>query len=93
MVGDGEEAAGLKMLAEKTLQSPIDPRHMRYCPTMDLLAIAMADGQVHVFRTNGQKVFGISGKETPGDIADMIWKPDGEFATAESFIAVCSNDP
>ncbi|KAI4199117.1 MAG: hypothetical protein LQ346_002636 [Caloplaca aetnensis] len=87
MVGDGEEAAGLKMLAEKTLQSPIDPRHMRYCPTMDLLAIAMADGQVHVFRTNGQKVFGISGKETPGDIADMIWKPDGEFATAESFIA------
>lgn len=78
MAGEGEEAAGLKMLAEKTLQSPIDPRHITYCPTMDLLALATADGQVHVFRTNGQRVFGIPKKETTGDIADLVWKPDGE---------------
>lgn len=77
MDGEEKEAAGLRMLAEKALSSPINPRSMAYCPTMDLLALVTVDEQVHVFRRNGQRVFGVSGKDSAGNIADLKWKPDG----------------
>ncbi|KAL9011267.1 MAG: hypothetical protein Q9173_003875 [Seirophora scorigena] len=72
-----ERTAGLKMLAEKALQTPINPKHMRYCPSMDLLALATTDQQIHVFRTKGQRVFGVSRKEPSDRIVKMTWKPNG----------------
>lgn len=68
----------LKMLAEKILQAPINPKHLAYCPTMDLLALATADEHIHVFRTNGQKVFGVKRKDSATRVADVKWKPDGK---------------
>lgn len=72
-----EDEAGLTMLAEKTLQTAILPNLLAYCPTMDLLALATADEHVHVFRLNGQKVFGVSKIGSAGEIADLTWKPNG----------------
>lgn len=83
MKNQEKEAAGLKMLVEKALQCPVNPRHVAYCPTMDLLALATADEQTHVFRTNGQRVFSVSRKEPGGKIADIKWKPDGMLNYAD----------
>ncbi|PGH12046.1 hypothetical protein AJ80_06865 [Polytolypa hystricis UAMH7299] len=48
----------LVCVAEKTLPSKCKPRTLTYCPSMDLVALATEDEQVHVFRLNGQRVFG-----------------------------------
>ena len=64
-------------LAEKVVQPAINPTHVAYCPTMDLVALATIDEQVQVYRLNGQKVFGIVNKQTPGQIDQLKWKPNG----------------
>lgn len=64
-------------LAEKVVQPAINPTHVAYCPTMDLVALATVDEQVQVYRLNGQKVFGILNKQTSGQIDQMKWKPNG----------------
>ncbi|KAL8656732.1 MAG: hypothetical protein Q9210_000073 [Variospora velana] len=78
MEDEEKGAASLKMLAEKALQTPINPNHMRYCPSMDLLALTTTDDQIHVFRTKGQRVFGVSRKVSAGKIVKLAWKPDGQ---------------
>ncbi|KAL9031876.1 MAG: hypothetical protein Q9196_000131 [Gyalolechia fulgens] len=70
--------ASLTMLAEKTLHYPINLKHLAYCPTMSLLALATDDEQVHVFRTNGQRVFGITRKNPASKVTGIKWKPDGQ---------------
>lgn len=77
---DEEETgvASLTMLAETILQYPVNPKHLAYCPTMSLLAIATDNDQVHVFRTNGQKVFGIARKGPASKVTGIKWKPDGQ---------------
>ena len=64
-------------LAEKVIQPAINPTHVAYCPTMDLIALATIDEQVQVYRLNGQKVFGIVNKQTSGQIDQLKWKPNG----------------
>ena len=68
----------LTMLAEKVVQSAIDPSHLAYCPTMDLVACATVDEQVSVYRLNGQKIFGISSKSGMGKVEGIRWKPNGD---------------
>ena len=64
-------------MVEKVVQPAIDPRHAAYCPTMDLIALSTVDGQTHVYRLNGQKVFGVPNKEEPGRVSQIRWKPNG----------------
>ena len=64
-------------LAEKVVQPAINPAHVAYCPTMDLVALATIDEQVQVYRLNGQKVFGILNKQTPARVDHIKWKPNG----------------
>lgn len=64
-------------LAEKVVQPAMNPTHVAYCPTMDLVALATVDEQVQVYRLNGQKVFGIINKQTSGQIDQLKWKPNG----------------
>ena len=45
-------------VAEKILPAKCKPQTLAYCPTMDLIALAADDKQLHVFRLNGQRVFG-----------------------------------
>lgn len=71
-------AAMLYTLSEKAVQPKINPLHVAYCPTMDLIALATIDEKVHVFRFNGQKVFGVTSKECLAKINQIRWKPNGE---------------
>lgn len=67
----------LNLLAEKVMHEAIQLEHVAYCPTMDLVAIATADNQVHIFRLNGQRVFGVANK-LGLDIKQLKWKPNGQ---------------
>ena len=64
-------------LADKVVQPAINPAHVAYCPTMDLVALATIDEHVQVYRLNGQKVFGIPNKQTSAQIDQIKWKPNG----------------
>ena len=77
-------------LAEKVVQPAINPTHVAYCPTMDLVALATIDEQVQVYRLNGQKVFGIVNKQTSGQIDQIKWKPNG--ITAPNLLSIIRAD-
>jgi anaphase-promoting complex subunit 4 len=64
-------------VAQKVLPQAIKPGVLAYCPTMDLVALATRDEQVHVFRLNGQRVFGITNKHQGCQILQLVWKPNG----------------
>ena len=66
-------------LAEKAVQPAIKPDHIAYCPTMDLISLATVDEQVHVYRLNGQKVFGVQNKQLSAKVSKVKWKPNGEI--------------
>ena len=65
------------MLAERVVQPAINAEHLAYCPSMDLIAFATIDDLVHVHQLNGQKVFGVSGKQSMGSVRSIKWKPNG----------------
>ena len=64
-------------LAEKLVQPAVSPQHLAYCPTMDLIALGSIDEHVHVYRLNGQKVFGIANKHSTRKLRQIKWKPNG----------------
>ncbi len=65
-------------LAEKVVQPAINPKHLAYCPTMDLIALATVDEQVQVYRLNGQKVFSVQSRDSSIKIGRIKWKPNGK---------------
>jgi anaphase-promoting complex subunit 4 len=73
----------LTAVAEKALPAKCKPGLLSYCPTMDLVALATEDEQLHVFRLNGQRVFGadLAGDqyldEVQGEVRGIGWKNDG----------------
>ncbi len=72
------ESVTLNLLAEKVVHPAIKPEYMAYCPTMDLIALATTDEQVHVHRLNGQKIFGATTKQSLVKINSLRWKPNGK---------------
>lgn len=78
MALDSGRVGMLNMLAEKVVQPPISPRHMSYCPSMDLIACASIDGQVTVYRLNGQKVLTVNSKTVTAEVNGIEWKPNGK---------------
>jgi anaphase-promoting complex subunit 4 len=69
----------LNVLGEKLLQQAIQNDLIAYCPTMDLIALATVDQQVHVFRINGQKVFGVPNRDSQSQVKQLEWKPNGKL--------------
>ena len=67
----------LNMLAEKVVHQVVNPELVAYCPTMDLIALAFADDQVHVYRLNGQRVFSVTGRHSAGKVRGLKWKSNG----------------
>ena len=67
----------LNMLAHKIVQPAVIPQHLAYCPTMDLIALATVDQKVHVYRLNGQNVFGVASKQPGAKVIQIKWKPNG----------------
>lgn len=80
--GEDAEVSGpvhLASVSEKHLPAKCKAGLLTYCPTMDLVALATEDEQVHVFRLNGQKVFG--GLARGGDglkVKALRWKGNGK---------------
>ena len=76
----------LRILAELAVPHAVNPRLMAYCPTMDLLAVATLENQVHVYRLSGQKVFSVANRQAVGGVNQIQWKPDGqESSSVEQF--------
>ncbi|KAI9827716.1 MAG: hypothetical protein M1832_004205 [Thelocarpon impressellum] len=74
------EPGMLNMLAEKTVHQPILPDRLRYCPTMDLIAVATEEERVFIYRLNGQRVLGLSNnKKEALAVRGLSWKPDGQL--------------
>ena len=67
-------------LAEKLVQPAINPAHVAYCPTMDLIALATIDELVQVYRLNGEKVFEVQSKQPAVKVDQIKWKPNGKTA-------------
>lgn len=44
---------------------------------MDLVAIATETHEIHVFRLNGQRVFGASYVDNNFEVEWLSWKPNG----------------
>ena len=72
------ESVTLNMLAEKVVHLAIKAEHVAYCPTMDLIAMATTNEQVHVHRLNGQKIFGTTTKQSSVKVNGLRWKPNGK---------------
>ena len=73
-------------LAEKLVQPAVNPRHLAYCPTMDLIALASIDEHIHVYRLNGQKVFSVTNRQSVRKVKHIKWKPNGP----SSFSLTCA---
>ncbi|KAL8664050.1 MAG: hypothetical protein Q9202_003342 [Teloschistes flavicans] len=73
-----QERARLILKVDKTLPTPVNPKQLAYCPSMNLLALATADEQIDVYRAKGQRVFGVTRDESAGKVTSMQWKPDGQ---------------
>ncbi|OJJ45674.1 hypothetical protein ASPZODRAFT_159948 [Penicilliopsis zonata CBS 506.65] len=74
----------LTPVGEKQLPAKCKPGTLSYCPTMDLIALATENEELHVFRLNGQRVLGGSFEGDPylddpaeGEIRTLAWKNNG----------------
>lgn len=75
-----DAGAMLQILGHKMVHPAIEPQHLAYCPTMDLIALATVDQKVHVYRMNGQDVFGVASKQPGVKVNQIKWKPNGPRA-------------
>ncbi|KAI9732831.1 MAG: hypothetical protein M1834_003769 [Cirrosporium novae-zelandiae] len=77
------EPQGLQLLTEKILPLKGKSKTLAYCPSMDLVAIATENEQLHVFRLNGQRVFGTTTiRDTNLVLSRLRWKPNGKLLAA-----------
>lgn len=74
----------LSLVAEKILPAKCKAGSLAYCPTMDLIALVTEDEVLHVFRLNGQRVFGghlggdpYTDQDGHLEIRGLTWKNNG----------------
>ena len=76
------EPQDLELLSEKSL--PHAAELVRYCPSMDLVALTSTDQQVLIYRLNGQRVYGTTQKAGNLYVQSVQWKPNGILSLKES---------
>ena len=64
-------------IVEQVVQPPVNAQHLAYCPAMDLIALATIDERVHVYRLNGNEVFGVVDRHPPRKVCKIRWKANG----------------
>lgn len=62
---------------EKILPQPIQLKHIRLCPTLDLVAVVTNEKTLEVFRFDGQRAFMWKQAATSASIVSLCWQPDG----------------
>jgi anaphase-promoting complex subunit 4 len=65
-----------KSIDEKHLSQEV--KQMLWNPRMDLIALAFANGDVHLYRMSWQKVWILSNPQLNVTITSMAWRPDGK---------------
>eukprot|EP00045_Choanoeca_perplexa_P012615 m.138566 g.138566 ORF g.138566 m.138566 type:complete len:740 (+) comp16074_c0_seq3:71-2290(+) len=65
-----------QLLEEQQCQGHVTA--MAWCPTMDLVALALDNGQVHVRRLSWQRVWMLDTLEEKPAITALCWSPDGQ---------------
>ena len=81
-----EKGPQLMPVGEKSLPAKCKATTLAYCPSMDLIALATDDEKLHVYRLNGQHVFGgsfggdpyLGEDEEDGEVRALAWKGNGE---------------
>ena len=66
-------AKNFTQLADKALTA--DVKIATWCPTMDLLALSTADGQLCLHRLNWQRLWAVSPDSA---VTSLCWRPDGK---------------
>ncbi|KAK9841963.1 hypothetical protein WJX81_001494 [Elliptochloris bilobata] len=74
-----DEAAAFTRLLDKGLTA--DVSHAAWSPTMDLLALVTADGQLCVHRLNWQRLWAITPEHA---VTALCWRPDGKALAASA---------
>ncbi|KAL1953234.1 hypothetical protein VTO42DRAFT_3376 [Malbranchea cinnamomea] len=69
----------LALISEKRLPAKCKPHTLTYCPTIDLIALATEDDQVHVFRFNGQEALGNPFTKAGISVKCTRWKNSGRL--------------
>lgn len=76
-------------LAEKVVQPAINPEHLEYSPSMDLVALVTGDEQTEVYRLNGERVFEVHSRQGSPRVRRLKWKPNGENKYHPEFFLTC----
>lgn len=71
-MGDDGALQAFSQLIDRGLSSEV--QQARWCPTMDLLAMLTADGQLQLHRLNWQRLWSVT-FDSP--VASFCWRPDG----------------
>lgn len=67
---------GFRMLYRKVFPHPARPNLTAWSPRLDLFATVMDNGNVMLFRMNGQRVWSIA-KKHDTTVEQLQWRPDG----------------
>jgi len=73
----------LELLSEKILPHTANAQLIKYCPSMDLVALGSTDQQVLIYRLNGQRVYGTTQKSGNLRVESIRWKPNGIVTTVD----------
>ena len=73
----------MELLGEKTLPQTAHDKLIKYCPSMDLVALGSTDQQVLIYRLNGQRVYGATQKGGKLRVESVCWKPNGMLGHGE----------
>lgn len=68
-----------KQIDEKHIAQEV--KQMLWNPKMDLIALAFANGDIHLYRMTWQKVWTLNSPQQNLNITSMAWRPDGKGET------------
>ena len=65
-----------KQIDEKNMTQEVS--HMLWNPKMDLIAVSLSNGDIHLYRLTWQRVWSINNTHQGVSVTSMAWRPDGK---------------
>ena len=81
-----EEFVDFSNITAGTINSPVDPRLLSWCPTMDMVLFtpSQGDGGLIVYRLSGQIVWSVTPRKSQLLPTQIAWRDDGKRFSFES---------
>lgn len=76
-VSDAAPSRDFRIIYQKVFPFPARHDLIAWSPQLDLLAVVTDNGNVLLYRMNGQRVWGITYKPGNGGVERLQWRPDG----------------